>query len=85
MGLVRMSTSWVCFWYRIGPDVEPDKDVRTAKRPVDRKGRHMEEGCELMACLVAATGKRLGKQFHGSWQLAITWVDDVPNAPNNTA
>ena len=27
----------------------------------------------------------MGKQFRGSWQLAITWVDDVPNASNNSA
>ena len=82
---MKMSTSWVCFWYRIDPDVEPDKNARTAARPMDHKGRHMEEECELMACLMAVTEQRLGKQFHGSWQLAITWVDDVPNASNNTA
>ena len=33
---------------------------------------------------MAVTEKRLGKHFKGSWQLAITWVDDIPNASNNS-
>ena len=82
---MKMSTSWVCFWYRIDPEVKPDKNVRTAKMSRDSRGRMMETECELMACLMAVTERRLGKQFRGSWQLAITWVDDVPNASNNSA